>query len=77
MYEPTKGRATAVYIWVPSKYKIEPATVSILGKCASIRDRCDAMKCTCIWHACIINSTYRIPYSWKIWRGIKYGGLAV
>ena len=48
-YEPSKAvkeHATAVYVQVPSKYKIEPATVSILEKCASIRDRCDTMKCT-------------------------------
>ena len=33
-----KERATTVYARVPSKYKIELATVSVLGKCASIRD---------------------------------------
>ena len=30
------------------KYKFERATVYIIGKCASIRDLCDVIKCMCI-----------------------------
>ena len=48
-----KERAITVYTQVPSKYKFKQATVSILGKCASIRDLHDAIKCTCIIMACI------------------------
>ena len=52
-YEPPKAvkeRATTMYTLVPSKYKFEQATVSILGKCASIRDLRDAINARA-WHA--------------------------
>ena len=49
-----KERATTMYTWVPSKYTIEPVTVSILGKYMSISGFCNAIRytCTCLDHSC-------------------------